>query len=146
MTRQDTLREVREAITAANRALDSLENAEHELKRAKNWGLWDMFGGGMFSGMMKHGRLDKAKRQIEDAKYYLQLLGKELNDINLSLNLQIEIGSFLTFADFFFDGIVADWMVQSKINDALNQVTAANTRVMEILGNLQRWEEQLLKE
>ncbi|MCD7736733.1 MAG: hypothetical protein LUI07_07220 [Lachnospiraceae bacterium] len=144
MTNQDTLREVREAITAANRALDSLENAERELKGAKNWGLWDMFGGGAFSGIMKHSRLDKAKRQIEDAKYYLRVLGKELSDINISMNLQVEVGSFLTFADFFFDGIVADWMVQSKINDALNQVVTANARVLEILGNLQRWEEQLL--
>ncbi|MCC8046641.1 MAG: hypothetical protein LIP12_14330 [Clostridiales bacterium] len=144
MTNQDTLKEIREAITAANRALDSLENAQHELKGAKNWGLLDLFGGGMVTTMLKHGRMDKAQRQIEDAKYYLQVLKKELRDIDIPMNINVEVGSFLSFADLFFDGMVADWLVQSRINDAIRQVDMAHARVLEILGNLQRWEDQLL--
>ncbi len=144
MTKQDTLREVREAITAANRALDSLENAEHELKGAKNWGLLDIFGGGAVTTLLKHGRMDRARRQIEDAKYYLQMLKKELRDIDIPMNLNLEVGGFLSFADLFFDGVVADWMVQSRINDAQRQVEMAHGKVLEILGNLQRWEDDLL--
>ncbi|MCD7883170.1 MAG: hypothetical protein LUI87_05630 [Lachnospiraceae bacterium] len=144
MTNQDTLKEIREAITAANRALDSLENAQRELKGAKNWGLLDLFGGGMVTTMLKHGRMDKAQRQIEDAKYYLQVLKKELRDIDIPMNINVEVGSFLSFADLFFDGMVADWLVQSRINDAIRQVDMAHARVLEILGNLQRWEDQLL--
>jgi len=144
MTTQQTLKEVREAITAANRALDSLESAQRELKGAKNWGLRDLVGGGMMTTMFKHGRMDKAQRQIEDAKYYLQVLKKELRDIDVPMNFNIEVGGFLSFADLFFDGAVADWMVQSRINDAIRQVNNANARVMEILGNLQRWEDELL--
>lgn len=144
MTNQDTLKEIREAITAANRALDSLENAQRELKGAKNWGLLDLFGGGMVTTMLKHGRMDKAQRQIEDAKYYLQVLKKELRDIDIPMNINVEVGSFLSFADLLFDGMVADWLVQSRINDAIRQVDMANARVLEILGNLQRWEDQLL--
>lgn len=144
MTNQDTLKEIREAITAANRALDSLENAQHELKGAKNWGLLDLFGGGMVTTMLKHGRMDKAQSQIEDAKYYLQVLKKELRDIDIPMNINVEVGSFLSFADLFFDGMVADWLVQSRINDAIRQVDMAHARVLEILGNLQRWEDQLL--
>ncbi|MCD8104414.1 MAG: hypothetical protein LUF35_05300 [Lachnospiraceae bacterium] len=144
MANQDTLKEIREAITAANRALDSLENAQHELKGAKNWGIVDLFGGGMLTTLFKHGRMDKAQRQIEDAKYYLQILKKELRDIDVPMNINVEVGSFLSFADLFFDGMVADWLVQSRINDALRQVEAANARVLEILGNLQLWEDQLL--
>ncbi|MCC8137584.1 MAG: hypothetical protein LIO76_05875 [Clostridiales bacterium] len=144
MTKQDTLREVREAITAANRALDSLENAEHELKGAKKWGVLDIFGGGAVTTLLKHGRMDRARRQIEDAKYYLQMLKKELRDIDIPMNLNLEVGGFLSFADLFFDGVVADWMVQSRINDAQRQVEMAHGKVLEILGNLQRWEDDLL--
>ncbi|MCD7762951.1 MAG: hypothetical protein LUI14_07090 [Lachnospiraceae bacterium] len=144
MTKQDTLREVREAITAANRALDSLENAGRELKGARNWGLLDLFGGGTVTTLLKHGRMDKARRQIEDAKYYLQVLKKELRDIDVPMNFNIEVGGFLSFADLFFDGAVADWMVQSRINDAQRQVEMAHGKVLEILGNLQRWEDDLL--
>jgi len=53
MTTQQTLKEVREAITAANRALDSLESAQRELKGAKNWGLLDLFGGGMMTTLFR---------------------------------------------------------------------------------------------
>lgn len=44
-------------------------------------------------------------------------------------DLKMDVGSFLTFADYFFDGIIADWMVQSKIGDALNQVREARRQV-----------------
>ncbi|MCD8023162.1 MAG: hypothetical protein LUF30_09395 [Lachnospiraceae bacterium] len=144
MTKQETLREIREAITAANRALDSLENAERELKGAKNWGIFDLVGGGMLTTMMKHGRMDKAQRQIEDAKYYLQMLRKELRDIDVPMDFNVDVGGFLSFADLFFDGAVADWMVQSRIIAAQRQGRAEITRVLERLGNLQQWEDQLL--
>lgn len=42
----------------------------------------------------------------------------------------------MNFADFFFDGIVADYLVQKKINDAREQVDDAIMRVRAILGEL----------
>ena len=50
----DLEKEKREAIDAGNRALKSLRNAQDNLNSAKNWGLWDMFGGGFISTMAKH--------------------------------------------------------------------------------------------
>lgn len=41
----------------------------------------------------------------------------------MTVNLNIDTHDFLTFADWFFDGFVADWLVQDKIvrwNDANN--------------------------
>jgi hypothetical protein len=46
------------------------------------------------------------------------------------------IGGFRTFADFFFDGIIADWLVQSKIQEARRQVEDAINQVEWILGSL----------
>lgn len=48
----------------------------------------------------------------------------------------MEVGSFLSFADFFFDGFVADYLVQSKISDAKGQVSDAIRRVEQILRDL----------
>lgn len=42
----------------------------------------------------------------------------------------------MTFADFFFDGFLADVMVQSKINNAKKQVDEAIRRVEEVLVKL----------
>ena len=53
-----------------------------------------------------------------NAKSDLLLFQKELKDVNIPLDLRIEIGSFLLFVDFFVDGFVEDYLVQSKISDA----------------------------
>ncbi|MDO5422372.1 MAG: hypothetical protein Q4F41_01435 [Eubacteriales bacterium] len=145
MTNQENQKEIREAIQAANLSLDSLERVERSLNGARNWGLWDLFGGGMFVSMMKHSRLDDAKMEMEEARYYLRQLQKELRDIDVPMDIRVEVSSFLTFADFFFDGVIADWLVQSRIGEAREQVITAKARVLEILADLHNWENRLLQ-
>ena len=43
---------------------------------------------------------------------------------------------FLRFADYFFDGAIADWMVQSKIRQGRRQLQQAIARVEEIRRQL----------
>ena len=96
-----------------------------------------MFGGGFISTMVKHSKMDRAKQDMEQAKYDLRNFSRELNDVNLALHLDLETGDFLSFADWFFDGFVVDWMVQDRINQAGRQVTEAIRRVENILRQLQ---------
>ena len=117
----DIEKEKREAIEAGRRALNSLQAAKENLNSAKNWGLVDMFGGGFFTTMLKHSKMDQAKRNMEQAKYDLRNFSRELNDVNMVCNLNIDTGDFLSFADYFFDGFVVDWVVQDRINNAKRQ-------------------------
>ena len=103
----DIEKEKREAIEAGQRALSSLRTAKENLNSAKNWGLVDMFGGGFFSTMLKHSKMDQARQNMEQAKYDLRNFSRELNDVNMACNLNINTGDFLSFADYFFDGYVA---------------------------------------
>lgn len=80
--------------------------------------------------------MDNASRDMEQAKYDLQNFQRELRDVDVQLNLNLNISGFLTFADFFFDGIIADYLVQSKIDDAKHQVKDAIQRVENILMEL----------
>ena len=52
-------------------------------------------------------------------------------------NLNINTGDFLSFADYFFDGFVVDWMVQDRINNARHQVEEAIRRTEYIINQLQ---------
>lgn len=72
----------------------------------------------------------------EQAKSDIQRFQRELRDVQVSLDLRMEIGSFLSFADFFLDGLVADYMVQSKIADAREQVDDAINRIEKILADV----------
>ena len=127
-------RERREAIKAGERALDSLYGARKELDSAGNWGLLDLFGGGMLSTFVKHSRMDDARRYMERAQQDLRCFSRELADVSQSL--QLEMGDFLSFADYFFDGFLADMMVQSRIREAQRQVNDAIYRVENILSRL----------
>ena len=136
----DIEKEKREAIEAGQRALSSLRTARENLNSAKNWGLVDMFGGGFFSTMLKHSKMDQARQNMEQAKYDLRNFSRELNDVNMACNLNINTGDFLSFADYFFDGFVVDWMVQDRINNAKRQVEEAIRR--ESIMQNDRWKKQ----
>lgn len=67
---------------------------------------------------------------------YREVFRDELGDIQDIENLNVDVGGFLTFADFFFDGFLADIFVQSKIGDSKKQVQEAIRRVEDILRTL----------
>ena len=138
MSNEIMRREMKEALDAGERALSSLRMAQEKLNSAGNWGLFDMFGGGLFSTIIKRSKMDDASKLMETAKSDLKRFQKELKDVNVPLDMRMEVGSFLSFADFFFDGFVADYLVQSKISDAKEQVSDAIIRVEQILNELKR--------
>ncbi|HWO55376.1 MAG TPA: hypothetical protein VNM49_13440 [Paenibacillus cookii] len=116
------LKEMKEAVQAGRSVLHDLEQARDYLQSARSWGTYDMLGGGMLSTHLKHNKIDEAMDYIHDAQTSLRRFGKELKDVEMHLAVEIDIGSFLRFSDYFFDGFIADWMVQGRINDTLSQV------------------------
>ena len=130
--------EIREAIAAGERALNSLYAAQSKLKSARGWGIFDMLGGGLLSDLMKHSRMNDASSYIEAARRDLEVVKRELADVSTSYNLRMDVDGFLTFADFFFDGLIADYLVQTKISQARGQVEEAIIKVSQILAELKR--------
>lgn len=134
----DIEKEKWEAIEAGQRALQSLRCAQNNLNNARGWGVLDMLGGGLLSDMVKYSKMNDAKQYMEQARYDLQNFGRELSDVTAVCDLHIETSDFLAFADIFFDGLLADCLMQSRINDARRQVNEAIQRTEQILSQLQR--------
>ena len=128
-----THEEIREALEAGAMALNSLRKAQNHLDGARNWGLLDMFGGGMLTTFIKHTKLDEAKNCIRQAERDLKAFSRELRDVDLPA---IDMNGFMGFADYFFDGFLADFMVQSRINEAREQLAEAIQRVEALLREL----------
>ena len=89
MTDELMRREMMEAIQAGERALNSLKTAQSQLRSAGNWGIFDMFGGGLFSSAVKHSKINDASRCVENAKRDLQIFQRELKDVDVPINLQM---------------------------------------------------------
>ena len=115
-------REIQEAIAAGKEARRHLEATERLLNSAANWGIWDIIGGGFLVTGAKHWRLRDAKEASAKAEKACRSFARELRDVVPFMDVNLEIEPFLKFADFFFDGFIADVMVQSRINRMLSDV------------------------
>lgn len=129
--------QIEEAITAGNIVLRQLDRAQELLESAKGWGTWDMLGGGVISTAIKHNRIDDARSAIHATQRSLRQFEKELQDVQKDVSIRIEISGLLTFADFFFDGFITDWVVQGRINDAMNQIEERFSLIQQVVSDLQ---------
>lgn len=130
--------EIEQAKRAGQRALESLYDVQESLGSARNWGIFDLLGGGLLTDMMKHSKIKDAAFHMENARERLLDFQRELKDVNLPLELRMEVGGFLSFADFFFDGLITDYLVQSRIGEAREQVEDAIYQVKHLLERLEQ--------
>ncbi|AZS15832.1 hypothetical protein [Paenibacillus lutimineralis] len=135
-------KELQEALDAGISVQEDLRLAEESLNSARNWGTYDMLGGGMISTHIKHSRIDGAMEHVYRAENNLQRFGKELRDVGDTLSVDMKIDGFLTFTDYFFDNLITDWFVQGRINEILNQVITKASQVDELMDHLSRSKRQ----
>jgi len=135
---QADMKELKEAINAGSEVLNGLRSVISSLKSAGNWGTWDILGGGMFATAIKHSKIDDAKASAHRVQQSLRRFQRELADLGSRTDITIEIGSFATFADYFFDGLIADWVVQSKIERSFENANNVRPRVQNTVTSLQR--------
>ena len=88
-----------------------------------------------------HSHLDEAQELVQELQGELRQFKTELADIQISANMQVNIDGFLRFADYFFDGLFADWAVGDKISQSMNSVSSTKSQINQMLdklGNLER--------
>ena len=95
--------------------------------------------------MAKHDKINKVQDRIQDLQNALRGFRTELADVTerISGDLYVEIGDFLHFADYFFDGLFADWMVYDRINDSWNRTHQTCEQIKRVLEQLGRMEEEI---
>jgi hypothetical protein len=131
------IKEIDEAIFAGNNVIFGLEQVIGSLESAEGWGTWDLLGGGLLATAAKHSRIDEARSRIHDVQAKMSRFKRELADVQRSVELKIDIGSLETFADFFFDGLIIDWVVQSKIVDSLERSKQAKDLMAQAVTELE---------
>ena len=134
---QSEIKELDEALSAGQTVLTGLDQAVSELQSARDMGTWDLIGGGILTTMIKHDRMDDARASIEQVQIDLLRFKRELADVQQSAEMQIEMEPLERFADMFLDGLIIDWIVQSKINNSLEQVVLMRAHIQEVSGVLQ---------
>ena len=129
-------KELREAISAGNSARSTAESVLSSLDSAEGWGTWDLLGGGLLADMAKHSHLDEAQGAIERLQSQLRRFKTELADVTIHADVQVNVDGFLRFADYFFDGLFADWAVMDKISQSQSQVQSTKNQIDSVLSRL----------
>ncbi len=134
-------KEICEAVSAGQSTMGTADRILSELDSADSWNTWDMFGGGgIITHMPKHGHLDDAQNLVEELQGKLRRFKTELADIRITADLQVNIDGFLRFADYFFDGLFADWAVGDRIGESQAAVTGTKNKITQMLNKLKGME------
>ena len=136
-------RELLEAINAGKTALHTVNEVLETLHNAEGWSTWDVMGGGLGVDLAKYAELDDAQEQIEQLQVELRRFKTELADVEITADLQVTVDSFLKFADFFFDGLFADWAVLDHINQAQSRVENTKDQIKRVLALLKKMREDV---
>lgn len=115
-----------------------LEHVCSLLSSAKGFGVWDMLGGGFFATAFKHDKIDKAQAALE---LLLPLLSQYRQALSQNSSLLLESSfsqdSLLTFADYFLDGLLADFFVQSRLAEHAEKMQALLSEIQRCQAHLQ---------
>ena len=145
-------KETLEAFEMGRSTMQHLVELSNHLKKAKNWGRWDMASNkGGVSKIMKHSAIDSARRLLPQTQHLLNTFKKELTDVygrqNYDINLNMD--DLSGFANMFFNNLISDWIVQKKINNAManvNSVADYIKRTMDALElEVKKLEEAIIK-
>lgn len=142
-TKENLLREIREATDVGKSALTYLDMASDHLDSAEKFGVWDILGGGLIADIAKHSHIDDAKDAVEKAQTMLRRFRTELADVSISQDIRFETSGFSKFADFFFDGLIADWSMQSRIENSKSSIMSASGKVRNVLSRLDSMEREV---
>ena len=130
-------KEIREALSAGTKAMNIAKQVLSQLDDAEGWGTWDLLGGGLLSDLAKHSSLDDAQEEIGNLQVQLRRFKTELADVTIRAEMQVNIDGFLRFADYFFDGLFADWAVLDKIEESQAEVKSVINQIQAVLAKLE---------
>lgn len=134
-------RELEEAFAAGQNALTITDQIVDSLNSAESWGTWDLV-----ADLAKHSRLDEAQACVESLQSQLRRFKTELADVTIAADFQVNIDGFLRVADYFFDGLFADWAVLDQIHQSQDQVQNTRSQICSVLDYLQTLMDQTAAE
>lgn len=129
VTLRDTEKEISEAKHAGDRVLSAVQDIQKSLNSASGWGVADMVSDSFLADLAKYGSMDDAKRKMSELQRLMNLYARELRDLNIHLNVNMDVGDGMRFADYFFDNIFTDMMTYNKIDNMKREIQDVRRQV-----------------
>lgn len=124
------------ALSLVDELLALTAQARRQFGGAKGWGIVDLLGGGLVTNLIKHSKLSAARDAMSRIDARLDELRSVLADPGVPSGYAMSLGGFSSFADFVFDGLLADAYMQSKIAQSLRQVEELERELLSLRERL----------
>jgi len=137
----EELREIEQADQAALAADQALARVREAVSSAKKWSAYDTyFAGGVFSGMIKHKRLDRAADAAAEADRCLARLHAELADLGdpPAVAPHLVWDQKQKLIDIWVDRVMDDWAVHDQIKRARQRVAEVAAEVERVRADLRQ--------
>ena len=126
-----------EALSKIDEILSLTNEAKSKFKRARNWGVFDILGGGLIADLFKHSNLNSAKSLMERISCNLEQLRSILGTIIIPEDYRMNMNGFITFADFVFDDIFFSTWMTFKIISSIQQVEELENKLLTLKTHLE---------
>lgn len=130
-------KELDEAVVAGRQALYQIDAALHKLDTAEGLSSWDMWGGGLWTDMLKYESMEEAQALMAQVQSGLRRYQAELADVAETARLELEVDGTLSVMDVFFDNIFADWAVRDQILRSTDQLWDVKGKVSDLQRGLE---------
>ncbi len=131
--KQGRMQAAQEHLNAAQRALSRLADELNDVQGFSGIGP-DV--GGFWISAFKQGRMQAAQEHLNAAQRALSRLADELNDVQGFSGIGPDVGDFLLAADWLFDNVFMDAMVQQRIVESRERVAQAIAQCEDVRDQL----------
>lgn len=129
-------REIEESIAAGTAALRIMAQLQQNLHSAKDWST-ETKTPAFWADHARQEQLEEAQEKISLLQVQMQQFNKELSDVTIRPNLQVQIQRMLQFADNLFDDLRMDMPVPQRIQHSCFLADQTRECILSVLRQLQ---------
>jgi len=136
MNEEIKIQKIKETLETGQVALETLKQAKIKLDSVKSWITIDGFGGSLLISIVKHSKIEETLQVLEEAKKNVRRFQLQLKTIELPMGVKKDVGIFVSFATFFLDGTVENYLIKERVNDVTEQLDDAVEMIEAICRNI----------
>ena len=136
MNEEIKIQKIKETLEIGQVALEILKQAQIKLDSVKSWITIDGFGGSLLISIVKHSKIEETLQVLEEAKKNVRRFQLQLKTIELPMGVKKDVGIFVSFATFFLDGTVENYLIKERVGDVTEQLDDAVEMIEAICRNI----------
>ena len=136
MNEEIKIQKIKETLEIGQVVLKTLKQAQIKLDSVKSWITIDGFGGSLLISIVKHSKIEETLQVLEEAKKNVRRFQLQLKTIELPMSVKKDVGIFVSFATFFLDGTVENYLIKERVGDVTEQLDDAVEMIEVICRNI----------